>query len=193
MPRLKAARVVLLIVIVALILYFVKGWFIAAMVNWQPVYRASVVDQLEKQAGKQTLDSLVNKTLLLQEAKKRKVIVTKKEVDEEMKKLEDNIKGQGGNLDQLLQFQGTTRAQLREQVYLQKLLEKMFVKDATVTNEDIDAFLNTNKNAFPQGTESASVREQAKQQILQKKLTEKVQALLQKLKANAKIFYFVKY
>ena len=82
------ALAALIILFIILLLYFFKGLFIAAIVNGEPITRLSVVKELEKQSGKATLDNLITKKLILQEAKKRNVQVTKADLDSEIKKIE---------------------------------------------------------------------------------------------------------
>ena len=59
----------LVIILIAAILFYFKGLFVVALVNGVPITRIAVINELEKQGGKQTLSSLVNQTLILQEAK----------------------------------------------------------------------------------------------------------------------------
>ncbi len=195
-PSMKISKkhfVVLILIIIFGLLYYFKGLFIAATVNGQPITRFSVISELEKKSGKQTLDSLVTKTLILQEANKRKITVSEKEVQDEMKKIEKNIETQGQKLDQLLKTQGLTKADLEEQIKLQKIVEKMFSKEITVSESEINQFVEANKQSIPSGADSAKVRQAAIEQIKQQKLNEKVQALVGQLKREAKINYFTTY
>src|SRR5688572_16109970 len=48
-------------------LYFLRGVFVAATVNGKPISRLALVKELEKQNGKETLNSLVTKELIFQE------------------------------------------------------------------------------------------------------------------------------
>ncbi|MDP2649265.1 MAG: hypothetical protein Q8P10_00315, partial [bacterium] len=60
----------LIVVILAVGAFFLKGLFVAALVNGEPITRVAIISELEKQGGKQALSSLVNQVLILQEAKK---------------------------------------------------------------------------------------------------------------------------
>ena len=61
----------LTVLVIALAYGFVK-MFVAAYVNGRLISRLSVVRELEKQGGKKTLDALIIKSLIAQEAKKVK-------------------------------------------------------------------------------------------------------------------------
>ncbi len=182
-----------IVIVVIVLLYYFKGLFIAAVVNGQPISRLSVVEQLEQTKGKQTLNGLVTKALILQEADKRHISVSDKDTDQEISKIQKNVASQGENLDQLLTAQGLTQAEFRDQVKTQKIVEKMFAKDITVSNSEIDQFIKQNQQTLPPGQSQATLREGAKLQIQQKKLSDKFQALIADLKNKAKITYFVNY
>lgn len=175
------------------LLYMFRGLFIVAMVNGQPISRITFTQELEKLAGKQVMNSLVTKTLILQEANKQNITVSPQEVDAEIKKIEDNVAQQGQNLEQLLAMQGMTRESLREQVEIQKIIEKMFAKDIAVTDAEVNQYIEENQNSFPEGANSAEVRQSVKDQLRQQKLSEKFQAWLQEAQKNAKINYFVNF
>jgi len=96
-----------------------------ATVNGQPISRLTLIREMEKSSGKQVLEGLIGKTLILQEAKKQNIFVGKEDIDQEMAKIEENFKNQGQDLNQLLAFQGMTRADLEEQIQLQKTAEKL--------------------------------------------------------------------
>ena len=74
--KLKQPKVLIGLIVVILIVaaFFLKGLFIAAVVNGEPISRITIISELEKQGGKQILSSLVNKILILQEAKKKHLL-----------------------------------------------------------------------------------------------------------------------
>lgn len=188
----KYAGAFLIVVAIAGLLYYFRGQFVVAIVNGKPVTRYELVKELESQAGQKTLDVLITKTLLLQEAKKKNISVSQQEVDDEIKKLEADFTKNGQNLNQLLLMQGMTREALAEQIKLQKLAEKLVENDVTVSDQEVADYLKQNtellsKDKTPQEQE-AEVRDQLKQQ----KLSEKIQELLGKLRDSAKITYWWK-
>ena len=189
----SSTKILIVALVVFGLLYYFKGLFIVAIVNGQPISRISILQETEKQAGKQTLSSFITKTLIFQEAKKEKVSVEKKEIDGEVKKLEDNVAKQGQNLDVLLQSQGMTRSDLTEQIRLQKIIEKMIGKNITITDKEIDEFMQKNKDSLPQNESSQNTRESVKQQLRQQKMSDKFKSFLNDLQKKAKIYYFVNY
>lgn len=178
------------------LIYFSARSLLVASVNGQLVGRLTIIKELEKQAGKKTLDTVILKTLINQEAKKRKVTVSQKDIDVEIKKIETNVAAQGLTLDQVLQQQGMEKSDLTDGVRIQLLVSRLVGDNVNITDKEIDDYLASQKGqSLPGSTQSAPelTRDQAKEAIKQQKLQEKIQTFVSDLKAKAKINYFIKY
>lgn len=192
LPKSKILIILGAVVLIGLIYYF-RGLFIVATVNGQPISRLSLIKDLEKQAGKQVLNSLVTKALINQETKRLNVNISKKEIDDEIKKIESNLSQKGQKLDAVLLMQGLSKEDLTDQIKIQKAVEKILAKDITVTDKEVNDYLENNKDSIPQGMNPNEARESVKQQLKQQKLSEKFQTWLESLQKKAKINYFVQY
>ena len=184
----------LVVLLVLGLIYFSAKFFLVASVNGELIGRMSVVKELEKQSGKKTLDVIILKTLISQEAKKRKVIISQKDIDAEIQKIEVNITYQGSTLDQLLRQQGMSKNDLTEELKIQLLVTRMAGTNINVTDKEIDDYLASQKNqlSLTQSTQELT-RDQAKTAVTQQKLQQKIQTFVTDLKAKAKINYFIKY
>jgi len=185
--------IILAVIVLGAFLYNFRGQFIAATVNGKPVWRFTLLKELEKQAGKQTLDSLITRTLILQEANKQKVTVGVDELNQEIKKIEENLSGQGQDLDYLLSAQGMTRDQLKEQIRIQKLVEKMAGQNIEVADEEVDKYLEQNKSLITKDSNVEEVKAGIREQLRQQKLTEQVQSWLKSLRDGASINYLLSF
>ena len=183
----------LIALLVLALIYFSVRFFLVASVNGQLVDRLTIIKDLEKQGGKKVLDTVILKTLINQEAKKRKLSVSKQEVDAELQKIEANITAQGSTLDKLLQQQGMKKSDLTEEVKIQLLVSKMVGDNINVTDKEVDDYIDSQKIQISPNPDQEFPREQIKQQIKQQKLQQKIQAFVTDLKAKAKINYFIKY
>lgn len=179
----KVIVVAVMSLIIALI-YHERALFTAATVNGQPISKHDLVAELEREGGKNVLDSLITKSLIFQEAKKQKITATQDDIDKEMKSLEDNLKKQGQNLDTALSQQGLTRADLNDQMKIQVLIKKLLSNQIAVTDKEVDDYIKQNK-----GTS----KDDAKAALSQQKLSEKFQTWITDLKSKAEIDYYVKY
>ena len=193
--RIKRSYVLLIagVILFSLFLYFFRGWFVAAVVNGQPISRISVINEAEKQSGKQAMDTLVRNSLIEQEARKNNVTVTDKEVNDEIKKVEEQLAKQGQKIDQVLAMQGMSKEDLRGLIRLDKMVGKIVGKEVKVSDAEVNAYIEKNKDALPEGQDEAALKASVKEQLTQQKLNEKVRIWLDNLQKKANIMYFVQY
>lgn len=192
-PSKKTILFFLCVVIIAILIYLFRGFFVAATVNGELIPRFTLNQQMEKQVGEKTLNDLITKKLILQEMKKKGIVVSDDEINAEIKKIEDALKEQGRTLEEALQVQGISRVDLNEQLKIQKMIEKLFSKDAKVTDEEVDKYLSDNADVLPADENPEVLRGSIKEQLKQQKLTEKFQKWLQELQAKATINRFVQF
>lgn len=185
----KSLLIPLILLVLGAILYFGKGQLLVAMVNNQPIWRISLIRELEKQGGKQVLDSLITKALILQEAKKQKVLVAESEINKEIAQIEESLTAQGQELEQILGAQGMNLTALRKEIEIQKIVEKIAGKEIEVTDEEVEEYLEKNKDFLSEETD----KEQIKEQLRQQKLNEVIQSWLKSLRDKAKINYFLSF
>ncbi|OGD55774.1 hypothetical protein A3I57_02775 [Candidatus Beckwithbacteria bacterium RIFCSPLOWO2_02_FULL_47_23] len=186
--RLSRKHFVYLAIILGLsgLLYFFKDRFVVAWVNGKPITRIAYVRELEKLAKNQAVDSLLTKQLIIAEAAKQKITVAKEEVDEAMTNIEERAKTQGTTLDELLTAQGVSLQSVREEVKLQKLLEKM-VGEITVAEDQISSYFKDNQAALYKDLTLDEVKNDISEQLKQQELINKIQELIAKLQAEAQV------
>ena len=186
-------RVIVFLAVVLLLtgLYFSRSLIFAAWVNSKPVYRFSLVRELEKQGGKQVLDSLIEKSLISSEAQKSKITISQSEIDTEIKNIEQTVSGQGISLDEALNLRGMTRKDLEDQIKTQKTVEKILSSKIVITDQELKDYFNANKTLFGQNPVFDKVKDQVNTQVFQQKLSEQYTTWITDLKTKAKILYFV--
>lgn len=189
----KTLTLLVAIAVLLGLLYYFKDVFVVATVNGRPISRIAVVRELEKQNGKTTVDNLVTKELILQEAAKKGVVVTQEDVDNELKKIEDDLSKQGQKLDDVLTMQGLTKADVEENLRVKLYIEKILADDVSVSDDDAKKYFDENKASFSKDAKFEDQKDQIKEQLKQQKLNEKFQTWISDLKANAKINYFKTY
>ena len=192
-PKPLVIAIGLAVILIVAALFFAKGIFVAATVNGSPISRWSVVKQLEKEGGKQALESIIDKKLIENELTKQKITVTQEEIDGEIKKIEAQVTAQGGTLEMALTQQGLTEEKLREQITIQKKLEKLLADKVAVTDAEIDAYIKDSKTALPKDVKMEDFRKQVGEQLKQQKFQSEAQQWVSDLTTNAKIKYYVNY
>jgi peptidyl-prolyl cis-trans isomerase C len=167
-----------------------------AVVNGEPVPAEALARELrEAQAGtagaspaadalkRSILDALVERALLLQEARARAIVVAPDEVENAL--LQVRAEYPGTHFDDLLAqerlSQTELKARLKEQLVLERLFETEVFPHIEVTPDEVQAFYDSHAKEFE---DPESVR------VLQIVVATKdqAQALRDKLRANPKIF-----
>jgi len=190
-PLYIAIGVAVILIIVAL--FFAKGHFVAATVNGSPISRWSVIKELEKQGGKQALEAIIDKKLIETELNKQKITATKEEVDAEIEKIKAQVASQGGTLEAALTQQGMTEEKLREQITIQKKLEKLLADKVAITDAEIDIYIKDSKATPPKDIKMEDFRKQISDQLKGQKFQQEAQKWVSDLTASAKIKYYVNY
>jgi hypothetical protein len=175
------------------LLFYFKNLFIAAMVNGQPIFRVAIVKQLEKNYGRQTLDYLTSKVLIEQEANKQKVVVSPAEIEEEIKKVEEELVAQGQTLDQVLLLQSMSREDLADQIKISKLVEKLSTSETQVSAEEVAEYIDTNQDFLPTDLQGEELENYVATQLSSQKQNQATQTWLMNLKQGAKIQNFMEY
>lgn len=188
----KTIIILVIVIVLGVLIYLSRGFFIAATVNGQPISRWSVITMLEKESGKSLLESMVVEKIIAIEAKAQKIVVSEEEVAEEIKKIEANITAQGGTLELALAQEGLTIEVVEKQILLQKQVEKLLADKIMVSDEDIAKYITENQVTIPAGQE-AVFNEQIKADLVAEKLNTEGQKYITDLKEKAKIKYFVNY
>ncbi|MBP9751492.1 MAG: hypothetical protein KBD19_01350 [Candidatus Moranbacteria bacterium] len=173
--------------------YQYKGVFISAVVDGTPISRLSVIRELEKQAGSQALDRLITKKLVDAEVARKKIVIFPADMDAEVKKIEDSVIKQGGTLKEALDQQEMTEEDLREQLLLQKQLEKILGDKIDVTDEDVARYVEQGGGAAPAGLSEEEFNDQIREQLKGQKFNVEVGKWITAAKAKASISYYAGY
>jgi len=189
--RFPLTKTALIVVIVGLVAIFVsnKGLLVAAVVNGRPIFRWQLTGVMTSRYGQQTLDSMISQVLIDEEAKKAGITIAAADI---AKKESGLVASLGGNvsLDNVLKYQGMTKADFEDQLRLQLTVEKLLGKDITITDADIDAYIATS-GATLAATDEAGMRDEAKQAIFSQQINDKLQTWFAGIKTKASILRFL--
>ena len=190
----KSLAVTIIAVMLAFLVgYFVKNNLIAAMINGKPIWRHKIVKQLETYYGANMLNTTIEQELIKQEVNLKKINVTDAEVAEQIKKIEESMASSGQTLDQALAESGMSRKDLEDNYKLNIMVEKLLAERVTVTEEDVQKYIDENKDSFPEGTDLEQVKTLVTEQLKQEKMSTQYQSMIDELKAKADIKTVVKY
>ncbi|MBU1016879.1 SurA N-terminal domain-containing protein [Patescibacteria group bacterium] len=187
----KVAVSIFAVLVIGALFYQYKSLFVVAMVNGKPISRIEFIKELEKQGGKQALDSVITRILINQAAENKNITIAQSEIDTEIQKIEENLKSQNLTLESALSLQGLTRTDLIEQIVLQKRLEKILADKTQVTEEEITKYMEDNKSNFPEDSNLDDLKAQVRDFLANQKFSSEVQKWLADIKTSASIKYFV--
>jgi parvulin-like peptidyl-prolyl isomerase len=189
--RFPVTKVALAVVIIGLVAIFVsnKGLLVAAIVNGKPIFRWQLNSVMASRFGGQTLDSMISQMLVDGEAKKAGITVSQAEI---AKKESDLVKSLGTNvsLDDVLAYQGMTKADFEDQLRMQLTVEKLLGKDITITDAQITDYIASNSSTLT-ATDEAGLKEEARQAIFSQQMNSKLQTWFAQVKAKASILRFL--
>lgn len=192
MPKLESKKLFkpLVVLLLLALVYLLKDEVIVASVNGQPVTRFALIRTLEQQSASTALENMTLKLLVEQELKKAGVKVSDEEMDAEIAKIEEQLAAQGQNLDDLLEAQGLKRAEVKEQLALSKGLEKLLADKVSVSDEEIQAYFDENKEMMGDDVVFEDIKEDIRTQLQQEKLVAEQQKWFAEIKKSAKINYY---
>lgn len=187
--KIKVRTIVQVGIVVALmLLFFLKPeLFIAADVNGQPVTRIALLKELETSYGKQTLETLITKKLIFQEAKEKNIEVTQEDLDAKYTELESAMAAQSTDLSEFLKQQGMTREELNEELKIQIIVEKSVADQLTVTDEEINTYIESSPFYNPDEEVTPEMKEQVAEALKQQKGSAATQQWLQEIRSRSNI------
>ncbi len=183
----------LVVVLIAGALYYFRGYFVAATVNGEPISRYSVIRQLESQGGQEVLQGKITEALIRQEADSRCVEVTETEIDAEIATLKSEFEAQGQDFQQILDLQGMSMDELKKQIHIQLMVEKMFSGDIDVTQEEIDQYIADYGDTLPEYENDEQMLSAVRENLEQTELVDSFQTWLQTAQTEAEINYLFEY
>lgn len=187
-PKKLVKPLIFLLILAAI--YLIKDEVIVASVNGKPVTRWSLVSNLEKQYAPTILESMTLQMLVEQELQKAKIEISDEEMDAEITKIEEQLAAQGQNLDDLLEAQGLNRKEVKEQLALSKGLEKLLADKIVVSDDEVQAYFDQNKEAMGADVKLEDVSADIKTQLRQQKLGTEQQKWFAEIKKTAKVNYY---
>jgi foldase protein PrsA len=193
-PKNRRSLILAIVVIILILaIYLGKSLVVAALVNGQPVSRLAIIHDLEQQSGKAALDAVVTRMLVFQEAQKKNITASEKDIDGEIARIRSQFQAQGQNLDQLLATQSLTKEKFRDEVKVQILVTKILGDQVKVTDKEFNDFLAKNQDLLATEKDQNAAKSNLRQQMEQQKLAQKYQEWIATVKKNAKIQTFVNY
>ncbi len=166
-----------------------KGWVVAAIVDGRPIFSWDLNNTLRARYGQQTLEGMIGEQLIANEAKKAGVTVNDSDLAAKQKEVLASL-GTDVSLDDFLKFQGLTKTDFDHQLKVQLTVERLLTKGLTITDDDINAYIATNRATLT-ATDPAKLKEEAKQMIISNTVSEKLQTWFAGIRQKASVMKFL--
>lgn len=111
-----------------------------ATIGKEKVTRQEWLQQMEKEYGEDVLKELIDKKIILQAAKKYKIKIPNKVLDQEITMLKTMYHTNGNNQ--------ADEKEWKEQIKLSLLLEELLTKDVIISEAELKEYYEDNKNRY---------------------------------------------
>lgn len=186
----KVIYSVIILAIVGFVLWQVKGYFVAAMVNNSPITRLELVKELESTYGAQILDTMITREIVIQAAEEQGITASEEEIDQQVAEIRGTIEQQGSTLEDELATRGQTEENLREGVRYTILVEKLFKDEIDISEEDVREYYEQNQELYGQA-DFEDIQTQLREQMIQQQLSGQFNEWLQNQREQANVRRFV--
>lgn len=154
-----------ILVLVAVLVTGLAVWYFSgslkgtvAVVNGRVITKDMMYEEMNKRVGLETLQTIIDNTVIMQEAAQRNLLLTDEEWKAEMDQVILEQYGSEESFLQLLQYYGITRQQIEEEWRTYFTARKLILADNPITDEDLLAHFEDNKDTFSQ-VETIQVRQ----------------------------------
>lgn len=185
----KFILVTIALVLLVIGAYLKRNWFIVAFVDGRPITRIALDRVLVKQYGPQTLDNMINESLINQEVANQHITVSESDIDQKIAEITAGLP-EGVTLDQALQLQGMDSTEFKKQIKIQLGIDKILASKITVSEKEISQYIATNTAQFKDASPAAA-QASAKNILLRQKENDAFTEWFATLRKNAKIAKFI--
>jgi hypothetical protein len=169
--------------------YFRRGWFVAASVNGQPIWRWEFNRTLNEQYASTVIDAMIKEEVIRQEAAKEGVEISPEAVDEQISQIEAGL-GEQISLEEVLAMQNIKMEDLRSEIEYQLMLEQLLSTGIEITDEEISQYIEENADLLTAADEAGRIDEATKALRIEK-MNEKYQAWFLELTNKAEVKNFI--
>lgn len=187
----KLLLVIAIGVVIFLLVQKNRSFFIVGTVNKSPITRWELNSKMADKYAAQTFEEIVSERLLAENLKKNNIVVTDKEVQDELAKIKAQYGGEEQFQTAIAQF-GMTEAKalqsIEQSIGLKKLIEstgKIEITDAAVAKYFAD-----NKASYV-GKKLEEVATQIKDTLYQQEIYTKSQSWYTQIRKDAKVSSFL--
>lgn len=147
--HIRAVLLVLLLAGAVIAFYFLQRDDAVAAVNGEKITRSELYEAMYLQVGKNALDDLITRRLILQEGKKLGLSVTEEEIDEEINTIiRDNFMGIEEQFRELLEQYNITMESVRYDAKVNLMARKIARSQVEIADAQLEEYFLENRAMF---------------------------------------------
>ncbi|WP_298203304.1 peptidylprolyl isomerase [Desulfosporosinus sp.] len=137
----------LLVAVIGIGVVYATKENIVAKVNGVKITQSELNELLLQQGGKDALDTLIQQSIIKQEAKKQKIQVSEADIDKELTILKETF-GSEDAFTQALETNSITLDALKENILLNLEVKRIMEANSPITGGEIQQYFETNKESL---------------------------------------------
>ena len=175
-------------IFILLILY--RSGIVAPMfVNGEAVTIADIIYSYNMGGIKGLKNRLLEAKILEIEAKKRNIIITKDEIDSELKRAEEEAILSGLTLKEILDNKDQSLSDYQRELKTRLTIYKILSQSTTMDDDAIDKIMEENKWLYNNEKEAEEVREELRKLLIDTQYQFEYQKIIKEAKADSKVNY----
>lgn len=185
----RYAVITFIVVAIGAFVFLKKDWFVAAVVNNQPITTVEYYQNLKAKDNKQILNQIIRDKLITQEANEQGVVISEDDLKKKTSEIEKQL---GGNeqLKQALESRSINEEEFKNQIRVQLIVEKLLADQIKVSDKEVEDYIAQNKDNAALGVDTSN-KAAVREQLQNEKLNDKFQSWYEELQKNAKIYTFI--
>ena len=193
---LTVVGVIVVFILIDFFVQYLNNGYSAAVVEGKRIPRSEYIKELETAYGATVVDQLIDEEIIKIEAEKAGVEATDEEVNKQLETLIESVGGKE-TYETVLQQNNIDEEELKDQIKLSILANKVLGPTVEYTEDDLKSFFNQySAQLFPTETEALEegekldyeqYKDQVKQRYIEQKVYENEGAWLEGLRSQYKI------
>lgn len=183
----KILLIVSIGIVVFLLLQKNRNLILVGTVNKSPIYRWELNQKMSDKYGQTTLEEIISERILEENLKKYKIVITDKEVADELASIKEQYGGEEQFLAAIEQYAMTeeqAEESIKQSLGLKKLIESQ--NKIEITDEQVKTYFEENKTSFT-GKTLDQVSAEIKDSLYQQEIYTRSQEWYTQVRNEAKV------
>lgn len=138
--------VLIAVIIISASIFYSQGQ-VVARINDETISKEDLYNLLVEQNGQTVLDTLIDQSIIKQEAAKQKIVISEQTIDKKIEELEQSY-GSEEEFNTALTTYGTTLEKVKEDLAVSLMVEKLLEPEISITEEEMKTYFEEHKEEF---------------------------------------------